>query len=127
MAKVLVNYIHDVESDTYELLRGAKYVFADMPTAVLETEHKINIPLVVPINGLPTVVDKLIYEAKNKKFKLVADEKGIVTENPNGAEVWLPRDTDINKLRFLNGQLVMIDEEEPQPQPVKRKAKKKEA
>lgn len=122
MAKILVNYIYDKANDRYEINKGG-YVFADMKVAVLETEEEIGRPLVVPINNILTVVDRDKYEIIHKRFRLVADENGIVTENPNGTEVWLPKDTDVSKLRFINGQLVMIQEEPKKEQEQKETPK----
>lgn len=110
MARILVNYIYNKAKDEYKIL-DPDCVYADQQVAVLETEEEIKRPLIVPINGTPTIVDRDRYEAVNKKFYLVADDKGIVSENPNGTEIWLPRDTDVSKLRFLNGQLVMVADE----------------
>ena len=94
-----------------------------MKVAVLETEASIDIPLVVPIQGVMTVVDRLDYESVHKKFHLVADKEGKISEDPRGTEVWLPKDTDISKLRFVNGQLIMI-QEEPKEEKPKTKPKK---
>ena len=111
MARVLVNYIYHKDTDTYEILRGS-YVFADVSVAVLDTNFDIKKPLVVNIKGNPTIVDRQTYEQANKKFRLEANENGKVFESKNGSEVWLPKDTDISKLRIVNGQLVLVDNEE---------------
>ena len=125
MAKILVNYIHNKAKGEYEILIDSKYVFADMPVAILETESDINVPLVVPIQGAMTVVDKARYELTNKKFKLVSDENGNVFENENGVEIWLPKDTDVTKLRYINNQLVLIDDEQKQESKEEPQNKKK--
>ena len=122
MAKILVNYIHNKSKDEYEILNDSKYVFADMPIAAFNTEDDIVIPLVVPIQGIMTVVDRRRYELSNKKFKLIADENGIVSEHENGVEIWLPKNTDISKLRYINNQLVMVEAEQPKE---KKKTTKK--
>ena len=126
MARILVNYIYNKAKDEFKILEP-DCVYADQKVAVLETEEQINKPLVVPIQGNMTVVDRERYEINHKKFYLspVPDGKGEVKEDPNGNEVWLPRDTDISKLRVFNGQLVMVEakKEEPQKQ-VKPKANK---
>lgn len=121
MAKVLVNYIYNKSKDEYEILMGSKYVYADMNVAVMETEDEIRVPLVVPIRGAMTVVDRAAYELINKKFKLVADENGNVLEDENGTEIWLPKDTDLSKLRSINGRLVMVTEEEPKKEEKKER------
>ncbi len=125
MAKILVNYIHNKAKGEYEILSDSKYVFADMPVAILETEDDIKTPLVVPIRGAMTVVDKERYELTNKKFKLVSDENGNVHENENGAEIWLPKNTDISKLRYINNQLVMVEDEPKKEVTEEPKEKKK--
>lgn len=112
MPKILVNYIYNKSKDEYELLDNQKYVLADMPIAVMETLDEITTPLVVPIKGVNTVVDRKAYESVHKLFRLAADEKGIVTEAPTGAPVWLPKDTDVSKLRYINNRLVLIDPDE---------------
>lgn len=124
MARILVNYTYNKTKDEFKIIESDT-VYADMKVAVLETEDDIRIPLVVPVQNMMTVVDKERYEQVNKKFYLVADEKGIVSENPQGAEIWLPKDTDISKLRFINGRLVMVQDEEPAEKPSTNKPKKK--
>ena len=111
MARVLVNYIYNKAKDEFKIL-SQDCVFADQGIAVLDTEDEIKTPLVVPIRGAMTVVDKNKYEQYNKKFYLVANEKGEVKEEPNGTPIYLPKDTDISKLRFQNNQLVMVQDEE---------------
>lgn len=111
MARILVNWIYNKSKDEYKILEP-DCVYADQKVAVLETEEKIDRPLVVPIRNNMTVVDRDRYEAIHKKFYLLADEKGNVFEDASGKEVWLPKDTDISKLRIINGQLVMIPDEE---------------
>ena len=125
MAKILINYIYNKLTDKYEI-QHSPYVFADMKVAVLETEEDIHEPLVVPIRDQMTVVDRAKYEMFNKKFYLVADKEGIVSENPNGVEIWLPKDTDVSKLRYINGRLVMVEpEEEPKKEAKPKKASNK--
>ena len=124
MARVLVNFIYNKAKDEYKVLdQGC--VYADQKVAVLETEELINEPLVVPINGAMTVVDRKRYETLHKKFHLVADKDGNISENENGAEIWLPKDTDISKLRFINNQLVKVEDEPQQEEPKLKKPKEK--
>lgn len=108
MARILVNYIYNKEKDEFKIL-NSENIFADMKVAVLETEDEINTPLVVPIKGIATVVDRKTYELIHKRFYLSADEKGNVMENPKGTEVWLPKDTDISQLKYINGNLVKVE------------------
>ena len=125
MAKILVNYIYNKTMDEFKIL-SADCVYADQKVAVLETEDEIDKPLVVPIRGMMTVVDRNSYEANNKKYFLSADEKGNVYEDKNGTPIWLPKDTDLSKLKIMNGQLVKVPDEEPvkEPKPKKPKANK---
>lgn len=115
MARILVNYIYNKEKDEFKVL-PPDCVFADQKVAVLETEDSIKRPLVVPINGVLTVVDRERYEQINRKFRLAADKDGKVKEDPHGVEVWLPRDTDVSKLKVVNGQLVKVDDDQEKPQ-----------
>ena len=114
----LVNYTYDRRKDKYTLLE-ANFVLADEPNAVLDTNLDIDEPLIVPsVNRfgtvVPTVVDRKTYEERHKKFRFnQVDESGKLEESVNGSiEVYLPRDTDVSKLRHINGQVVLIEEEE---------------
>lgn len=121
MARILVNYIYSRSKDEYKIL-DPECVYADQPYADLETEENIERPLVVPIKGRPTVVDRDKYESIHRIFSLIADEEGNVREDPNGTKIWLPKDTNVDRLKLINGQLVMIPEEaEPQPEPEQEK------
>lgn len=111
MARILVNYTYNKAKDEYKILDYSCGVFENMKIAVLDTEDDIKIPIVVPINNTMTVVDKERYEIVHKRFYLVSDEHGKISEHPNGHPVWLPKDTDVSKLRVINGQIVMIEEE----------------
>lgn len=125
MARILVNYIYNKQKDEFKVLEP-DCVYADQKVAVMETEDEINIPLVVPIRNILTVVDREKFEAINKKFRLVADEKGNVLERPDGVETWLPKDTDISKLRYINNQLVMVEEQPEQEDKKPKKTARKE-
>lgn len=111
MAKVLINYIYNKNQDSYLLYLNAQYVLADLPVAVLDLEQDIKEPLVVPINNVSTVVDRATYESFHTEFHLAVDPEGRVFESPNGVSVWLPKDTDLSKLRYIDGQLLMVEEE----------------
>ena len=110
MARIIVNYIYHNDKDEFEILKGS-YVFADVNVAILDTNLQIKKPLVVSIQGNPTIVDKDTYEATNKKFRLAVNDKGKVVESDKGMEVYLPKDTDIKTLRYINGQIVKVDKE----------------
>lgn len=109
MARILVNYIHNKKDDSFELQNG-RYVLADMPVAILETEDIIDEALIVPIKGNPTVVDKKRYESINKKFKLAVDKDGKVYEDEKGTDIWLPKDTDVSKLIIKDGVLTLVED-----------------
>lgn len=113
MPKILVNYKYNKKSDTYTLF-SRECVFADMPIAEMEMHADYDDILVVPINNRMTVVDKAEYMAVNKQFALAVNPDGTIREDQNGQLVWLPKNTDISKLRFVNGQLVLVSEEETQ-------------
>lgn len=111
MSLIYVNYIHHASRDEYEIIEKGP-VFATLPVALLDTEKVIRKPLVVKIDGQDTVVDRDQYEAIHKNFRLSVDDKGCFKEDPNGQYTsWLPRDTDISKLRLINGRLVLVEEE----------------
>lgn len=117
MSLIYVNYIYHASRDDYEIIDKGP-VLATVKTAILDTEKIIRRPLVVPIDGQDTVVDRFEYEAVHKKFRLSVDDKGFVKEDPNGQYTsWLPKDTDVSKLRVLNGQLVMVEEEATEEEP----------
>lgn len=122
--RILVNYNYDRSEDKYEILKG-KYVLADLKTAILDTEMEINEPLVVPIRGIATVVDRASYEAVNRIFKLATDDKGNVVEHEKGQPIWLPKDTDLSKLCVINGQLALkeVKENENEKEPAKKETK----
>ena len=111
MPKILINYKHDKKTDTYTLLKN-DVVYADLPIAEMNMYEDFDEPLVVPINKKMTVVEKSEYTKRNKQFVISADENGNIIESQNGVAVWLPIDTDISKLRIINGQLVMISEDQ---------------
>lgn len=122
MAKILVNYIHNKRDDSFIVLDNKGYVLADMDVAVLDTEDTINEPLVVTIQNRPRIVDRKLYEKYNKKFKLIINKDGTVKEDEVGTLViWLPKDTDLKKLRFINNQIVLVEEEGDDKDGSKRK------
>lgn len=110
MPKILVNYKYNKKTDTYTVLDNS-VVYADMPVAIMDMHVDYEEILVVPINNQNTVVDKNEYLQKHKLFKLKLNEDGSVLEDAKGTPIWLPKDTDISKLKYLNGQLVLVSEE----------------
>lgn len=111
MPKILVNYRYNKKTDTYSLL-NTDVVFADMPVAIMDMGAEYDEVLIVPINNQNTVVDKNEYLKVNKQFKLSANEDGSVKEDINGIKLWLPKDTDITRLRVVNNQLMLVTEDE---------------
>jgi hypothetical protein len=109
MPKILVNYTYNKKKDTYSLIDNG-VVFVDMPIAVMELGAQYDEILIVPINQQNTVVDKEEYLNANKRFKLAVDEEGNVKEDDNGAFVWLPKNTDVSKLKVINNQLILVEE-----------------
>ena len=109
MTKILVNYVYNKNNDTYSLV-NSDFVFVDLPIAVMDINADYKSILVVPINGQNTVVDKDEYLSKNKLFKLVADKDGNIREDQNGVPTYLPKDTDLTKLMYINGQLVLVED-----------------
>lgn len=125
MAKILVNYIYNKKKDEYKLM-DESMVFAEMPIAVMDTDEVINEPLIVLKDGVMTVTDRKTYEINHKKFKLTANEFGKVVEDPNGVlEAWLPKDTDVSKLRLINNTLVLVENEETNEPEESKKVKVK--
>lgn len=109
MPKIIVNYKYNQKTDKFTLIKN-DVIFADLPIAVMDMGEEYNEILVVPINKVNTIVEKEEYLKVNKLFRLITNEDGIVSEDPNGMAVYLPKDTDIAKLRFVNGQLALIEE-----------------
>lgn len=118
MALVLVNYIEDKSTNTFTLLPRT-CVLATEKVAILNTEIVIKTPLIVPIKGRMTVVDKDAYEAIHKQFCLKVNKDGTLTEDPTGMKVWLPKDTNVSDLRIVDGELVKIEPETVKPKPKK--------
>ena len=111
MPKILINYKYNKKTDTYTLCKN-DVVYADLPIAEIDMYDDIEEPLVVPIKNKMTVVEKSEYTKINKQFVIAVDKEGNIIEDQNGVAVWLPIDTDLSKLRFINGQLVMVSEDQ---------------
>lgn len=108
MPKILVNFKYNKKKDEYSLL-NSDVVYADMPIALMELGAEFEEVLIVPISGQATVVEKSEFLAKNKQFFLVADGEMILENKEQGKAVWLPKDTDISQLRYINGQIVKVE------------------
>lgn len=110
MPKIYVNYIYNKKKDTYKLC-PTDVVYVDAPTAVMEKNEEYDEVLVVPVKGVPTVVDKETFLEFHKAFYLSANGENIVEDEEHGIKMYLPKDTDISKLRYINNQIVLLDGE----------------
>lgn len=109
MPKIYVNYSYNKKTDTYKVFKE-EFVYADEPTAVMDKNAEYDEVLVVPIKGVPTVVDKTEYLEYHKAFYLRVEGENIVEDAEKGSKIYLPKDTDISKLKFINNQIVMVSE-----------------
>lgn len=110
MPKILVNFKRNKDG-SYKLYDTEK-VFADMPIAQMEMDTDYTNPIVVNIKDIATVVEKEEYEKTNKLFKLKLDENGnLIEDEENGIEIYLPKETDINSLKYINGEIVKVENE----------------
>lgn len=108
MPKILVNFKYNKKKDEYSLF-DTDVVYADMPIALMELGAEYEEVLIVPINGQATVVEKGEFLARNKQFHLVADGEMIVEDKERGTPVWLPKDTNLTELRYINGQILKVE------------------
>lgn len=110
MPKIIVNYKYDKKKDEYKVL-NYDVIFADMPIAVMEMGSEYEEILVVPIRNVATIVDKKDYLSKNKLFRLKVKEQNVF-EDANGIPIYLPKDTDVTKLKYINNQIVLCENKE---------------
>lgn len=108
MPKILVNFKYNKKKDEYSLFDN-DVVYADMPIALMELGAEYEEVLIVPIGGQATVVEKSDFLARNKQFFLVADGEMILEDKERGTPVWLPKDTNITELRYINGQILKVE------------------
>lgn len=108
MPKILVNFKYNKKKNEYSLF-DTDVVYADMPIALMELGAEYEEVLIVPIGGQATVVEKSEFLARNKQFFLVADGEMILEDKERGTPVWLPKDTDITELRYINGQILKVE------------------
>lgn len=113
--KIFVNYFYDANADRFHILKSQNYVLATEDVAILDTNMVVKEPLVVPTDGpFPIIVDREPYEKNNRLFCLKINDDGTLTEVKEGkfnVKTWFSKDTDVSKLRFVNGQIIMIDDE----------------
>jgi hypothetical protein len=122
MPKILLNF--KVSKKTGQItLKYDEPVFADLPICVADYDVEYTTPVVVNIpNQIPVVMEKEHYDALVNKATLKEHEKlfvfklnddGTLVEDPEGdIKRVLPKDTDISKLKFVNGEVVWLDEKE---------------
>lgn len=113
MPKILVNVKYNKKNSEWSVLPYERGVFADMPIALMDMDAEYDSIIVVPINKVNHVFDKEEFLSKNKFFSFVIEGEN-VREAEKDEEVhlamWLPIDTDISKLRYIQNQLVMVEE-----------------
>lgn len=107
MSKILVNYAYNKELDLYTILNSGK-VFADLPVAVMEDTKEYSSYLIVNVNGALTVVDKKEFLQYNQLEKVVIDEEGRIIKDDNGKLMYLPKNADLENLRFINDTIILI-------------------
>lgn len=109
MPKILLNYkkLHD---GSFKLYYNPTHVFADMPVCIADMDEEYIQPIVVNINNEAVVVEKEEYEKTHKLFKLKVDKNNFLVEDEDGFEIYLPIDTDITQLMYINGQIVKKEE-----------------
>lgn len=108
MPKICVNFKKN-KDNSYKLYTDTGLVYADMPIAIMEMDAEYINPIVVMLDNIPTVVEKEEYEKTNKLFKLKIKEDSTLEEDVNGFEIYLPKDTQVKDLRFIDGQIVKIN------------------
>lgn len=128
--KIYVNWSYNANADKFSILQ-LPYVMAGEKVAILDTELKINEPLVVEDDyGNCYVFDRKTYEETHRKFFLRINKDGTLVEAKPGEEYhlfrWYTKDTDVSKLRYNGREVIMVDTEEEQPQPNEKRDRKKE-
>lgn len=107
MPKIIVNYI--TKNDKTKVHKSP--VWADLPIALCNLYDEFKDPLVVPTGGaIPLIVEKEEYLKTRRKFCLDINEDGTLKEVPEQAAKFVfyyPKNTDVSKLRYINGEIVM--------------------
>jgi hypothetical protein len=118
MPKILINY--KITNDNTLEIKNYGVVFYDMPIAIADYDYDYEEPVLANAGlNYPIVLEKaeLLKQLKGKqelkKFKFKVNEDTTVKETTGKADVTveLPKDTDISKLRYINNQIVLLDEE----------------
>lgn len=122
MPKILLNF--KVSKKTGQItLKYDEPVFADLPICVADYDVEYTAPVIVNIpDQIPIVMEKEHYNAlvtnaslkeHEKMFVFKLNDDGTLVEDPEGdIKRVLPKDTDISKLKFVNGEVVWLDEKE---------------
>lgn len=117
MPRIYINYKYNKRKDKFTLLDPSK-VFVDLPVAELDLSMDIDLDndeiLVVPIDNKAVVVLKEEYLSVHKLVKIKIDGENVI-EDPDGTPMYFPKDTDISKLKYIQGNIVMpeiIEKEE---------------
>lgn len=118
MPKILINY--KIKRDNTLEIKNYGAIFSDMPIAIADYDYDYEDPVLANAGlNYPIVMEKaeLLKQLKGKqelkKFKFKVNEDTTVKETTGKADVTveLPKDTDISKLRYMNEQIVLLDEE----------------
>ena len=132
--KIYKNFFYEANTDRYHIMNNP-YVLATEPVAILDTNIKVEEPLVVEDDfGLCHIFDRKSYEETHRRFFLRVNEDGTLVEAKPGEKFhffkWHTKETDVSKLRFDGKRIFMIDtEEEPnveEEKPNKKRDKTKE-
>lgn len=111
--KIFVNYVYDATTNKFQIVNFGGVVLATEKVAIRDTEIKIKEPLVVEVeNSFPIVVDRESYEKNHRVFNLKENDDGTFDEvDENEAEIrcWFTKDTDVKKLKRINGRIAMVD------------------
>lgn len=88
-------------------------VFVDLPLCVIEFGQVLKKPVLYANgNSIPQAVelsDLMVTLSKLKKFFVKVEEQGKVVEVPEGEETLvlrLPKDTNINDIFYIDGQII---------------------
>ena len=113
MPKILVNVKLNKKNGEWSVLPYERGVFADMPIALMDMDAEYDSVIVVPINKVNHVFDKEEFLSKNKMYNFVIEgeivREAVEGETENILSTFLPINTDISKLRYIQNQLVMVE------------------
>lgn len=114
--KYFVNYSYDAITNKFQLFNVGGKVIATEKFAIIDSEMRIKEPLIVPTdNVFDIVVDKETYEKDHRVFNLKMHDDGTfeeTTEQEADVRRWFTKDTDVSKLRLINGKILMVETNE---------------